>query len=149
MNCSGQPYCSSRREAGFTLIEVMIVAAVVAILAAVAYPAYEDSRRRAARADVQSDLMELAQASERFFSQNNRYDQTRAGAAYVLPFTQSPRSGVGLKYNILFVTAAAGQTYTLQAVPVGKQVADVCGTLTINQLGVSTPALGTNGRPCW
>ncbi len=140
---------SVHREAGFTLIEVMIVVAVVAILASLAYPAYDESRMRAARADAQSDMMVLAQISERFFTENNRYDQTRAGVAYALPFNQSPRTGVGVKYNIVFATGAAGQTYTLQAVPVGKQVADACGTLTINQLGVTTPALGTNGRPCW
>ena len=140
---------AQRRQAGFTLIEMMIVVAIIAILAAVAYPSYQDSIRKSARADAQADLMELAQASERFFTLNNRYDQTRAGVVYVLPFAQSPRSGVAVRYNIGFVSAAPGQAYVLQAVPQGAQVAEVCGTLTINQAGVTTPAVGTDGRNCW
>ena len=136
-------------QKGFTLIEVMIVVAIIGILAAIAYPSYQDSIRRSARADVQADLMELAQTSERFFTTNNRYDQTRAGVAYVLPFTQSPRAGTSVRYNIAFVSAAPGLTYVLQAVPAGTQAADTCGTLTINQLGVTTPAVGTDNRNCW
>ncbi|MBA4263895.1 MAG: type IV pilin [Comamonadaceae bacterium] len=134
---------------GFTLIEVMIVVAIIGILAAVAYPSYQESVRKSARADAQADLMELAQISERFFTTNNRYDQTRAGAPYVLPFAQSPRSGANPRYNINFAAPAPGQAYLLQAVPAGAQVADTCGTLSINQLGVTLPALGTNNRPCW
>lgn len=138
-----------RLHSGFTLIEVMIVVAIIGILAAVAYPSYQESVRKSARADAQADLMELAQISERFFTTNNRYDQTRAGAPYVLPFAQSPRSGANPRYNINFAVPAPGQAYLLQAVPAGAQVADTCGTLSINQLGVTLPALGTNNRPCW
>lgn len=140
---------SKEQQSGFTLIEVMIVVAIIGILAAVAYPSYQESVRKSARADAQADLMELAQISERFFTTNNRYDQTRAGVAYVLPFAQSPRSGANPRYNINFAAPAPGQAYLLQAVPAGGQVADTCGTLSINQLGVSLPALGTNNRPCW
>lgn len=140
---------TSGAQSGFTLIEVIIVVAIIGILAAVAYPSYQESIRRSARADVQSDMMELAQVSERFFTANNRYDQTRVGAPFALPFAQSPRTGANPRYNINFVSAAPGQTYLLQAVPVGAQAADTCGTLSINQLGVTLPALGANNRPCW
>ena len=140
---------TSSFQSGFSLIELMIAVAIIGILAAIAYPSYQDSIRRSARADAQADLMELAQTSERFFTTNNRYDQTRAGVAYVLPFAQSPRSATGVRYNIAFVSAAPGLAYVLQAVPIGPQVDDKCGTLTINQLGVTTPVLGTDGRNCW
>jgi type IV pilus assembly protein PilE len=93
--------------------------------------------------------MELAQISERFFTLNNRYDQSRAGAAYALPFTQSPRDGASVRYNFGFVSAAPGQAYVLQAVPFGGQAADPCGTLSINQAGVTTPTIGTDDRNCW
>jgi type IV pilus assembly protein PilE len=93
--------------------------------------------------------MELAQISERFFTLNNRYDQSRAGVAYTLPFAQSPRTGNAVRYNIGFASAAPGQAFVLQAVPAAPQAADTCGTLTINQLGVTTPTIGTDGRNCW
>jgi len=136
-----------RAHLGFTLIEVMIVVAIVAILAAVAYPSYQDSVRRAARGDAQSDLMEIAQNAERFFTQQNQYAATRAGVPYALPFNQSPR-GAGARYNIN-IAFPTPQTFVLQAVPTPVQAADACGTLTINQLGVTGPAVGTDGRPCW
>lgn len=137
----------NRNTRGFTLIEIMIVVAIVAILAAVAYPSYQESVRRAARADAQSGMMEIAQNAERFFTQQNQYAATRAGLPYVLPFNQSPLGGAArYNFNIAFPTP---QTFVLQAVPTPVQAADACGNLTINQLGVTGPALGTDGRPCW
>ncbi|MBA4215123.1 MAG: hypothetical protein C0449_18770 [Polaromonas sp.] len=139
-------------QRGFTLIEIMVVVAIIGILAAVAYPSYIDSVRRSARADAQSDIMQIAQTAERFFTLNNRYDQTRVAppavpAPFVLPMNQSPRSG-GARYNIN-IAFPTPQSYVLQAVPAGSQVGDVCGTLAVNEAGTTTPALGTDGRACW
>lgn len=143
----GTQVTTRRTQQGFTLIEVMIVAAIIAILAAVAYPSYREYVQRAARADAQSDMLEIAQIAERFFTANNQYAASRAGVAFALPFTQSPRTG-GARYNfnIAFPTP---QTFVLQAVPAAPQAGDPCGTLTLNQLGVTGPNVGTNGRDCW
>lgn len=124
---------------GFTLIELMIVVAIVGILAAIAYPSYQDYVRRTARADAQADMLELAQWMERRFTTNNA---SYAGA--VLPFNQSPRTGAA-RYNINLINLGAA-TYGIQAVPQGGQAADVCGTMTVNQLGVTTPAAPAD---CW
>lgn len=138
-----------RAQFGFTLIEVMITVAIIGILTAIAFPSYQEYVRRTARADAQSDMMEYAQIAERFFTVNNRYDQTRAAVpvAFSLPSAQSPRSGAA-RYN-LNIAFPTNQSYVLQAVPVGGQAVDACGTLSINQLGVSLPVNGTDGRPCW
>lgn len=138
-----------RPQLGFTLIELMITVAIIGILSAIAFPSYQEYVRRTARADAQSDMMEYAQIAERFFTLHNRYDQTRAAVpvAFSLPSGQSPRSGAA-RYN-LNIAFPTSQSYLLQAVPVGGQAVDVCGTLSINQLGVSLPANGTDGRPCW
>jgi len=138
---------AKRSNRGFTLIEVMIVVAIIGILAAIAYPSYQEYVRRAARADAQSDMLEIAQIAERFFTTNNQYAASRAGVAFVLPFAQSPRSG-GARYN-MNMAFPTPQTFVLQAVPAAPQAADACGTLTLNQLGVTGPNLGTDGRPCW
>jgi type IV pilus assembly protein PilE len=135
-----------RRQVGFTLIELMIVVAIVGILAAVAYPSYQDSIRRSARADAQSDMAQIVQTAERFFTTNNRYDEDRAAVAFALPFAQSPRTG-GARYTLSYNNGTPS-TYLLTATPAGSQVGDACGTMTINQLGVTTPATA-GGRPCW
>jgi len=148
IRCSApMPY----RLAGVTLLELMIVVTIVAILGAIAYPAYDNHVRKSYRADAQSDLLELASFMERFFTENNRYDQDTGGTAVSLPFSQTPRSGTA-RYQIAFTTGSLTATaYTLQATAqsVGSQNADPCGNMTIDQTGAKTPATGTDGRSCW
>jgi type IV pilus assembly protein PilE len=127
---------------GLTLIELMIVVAIVGILAAIAYPSYQAQLRDARRADGQGALLELAQYMQRFYTENNRFDQDTGGAAVALPFTQSPRDP-GDKYYNLSLQAVAATAYTLQAVPIGAQAGDDCGTMTLTQTGTKTPA------NCW
>lgn len=132
---------SLRKGWGFTLIELMIVVAVVAILASIAYPAYQDSVRKSRRGEAKADLMELTQGYERFYTVNNTY----VGFGAVLPYTQSPRTGLA-RYNI--TSAETATTFTLTAAPTaaGGQNADTCGTLSINNLGIKTSA---DNATCW
>ena len=134
-------YDSRADAGGFTLIELMIVVAVVAILAAIALPAYQDAIRKGHRGQAKSDLVESAQTYERFRTINNTYD------GYALPFAQSPRVGTA-RYIITTVDDVG--TFTLTATPQGAQASDArCMTLTINQLGVKTESGTGTVQDCW
>lgn len=134
----------SRREAGFTLIEVMIVVAIVAILAAIAYPSYIEHVKRAHRADAKTALLENAQFLERNFTESNVYNKTSANADITLPQTQSPASGTAI-YTVSATTLSA-TAYRLTATPVvgGSMDGDSCGNFTLSNLGVK----GTVAE-CW
>lgn len=128
-----------RYTTGFTLIELMIVVAIIGVLAAIAFPLYQKQVESTRRANAESDLTQLSQVMERQFATS--FDYTKA----TLPFFKSPQNGTTF-YNISFVTGTlTAKTYTLQAVPTNGQTDDDCGTLTIDQAGTRTPT--TNG--CW
>jgi len=132
-----------RRPRGFTLVELLIVVAIVGILAAIAYPAYQSSVMKSRRADARAVLMEAAQFMERFYTVNFRYD------AAVLPaaLEESPKEGATKYYDIQLTANAAD--FTLSAVPLGAQSGDVCGTLTIDNTGAKGQATGKTVDECW
>lgn len=136
---------------GFTLIEVMIVVAVIAILAAVAYPSYQKSIAKTRRAAAQGCLVEMAQFMERFYTTNMRYDQTAAATpvAVALP-SPACRADMTNFYTFGFSTDEPTEsTYALQAVPQGAQatVDANCGTLTLTQAG--TKGKTGTATDCW
>lgn len=134
-----------RRESGFTLIEVMIVVAIIGILAAIGYPSYQEQVAKSRRADAQRALMEAEQYMRRFFSAQDTF----AGVVLPQALRTAPRAGSGAAaYNIQLVeggavvgvaagtpTTAAG-TFTLRAQRTGSMAADRCGDLTITNTGV-------------
>jgi type IV pilus assembly protein PilE len=134
------------KAAGFTLIELMIVVAIVAILAAVAYPAYGDFVMRGRRADAREMLQRIAAAQERFYTNRNRYSDDLTTAAGLGLGTTLSEGGY---YDIAVAVAADGQTFTLTATPQGPQATDDCANLVINNVGSrSYSGASTNGS-CW
>ena len=122
----------TRSQTGFTLIELVIAAAIIAIIAAIAFPLYQNQVQETRRTTAKADLVELNQWMERRYS--NGFDYRDAGNNPVLPFNQSPQNGTAF-YNISFVGNATRDTFTLQAVPTGAQANDDCGTLTLDEQG--------------
>ena len=129
---------------GFTLIEIMIVVVVLGILAAIAYPNYQDYVLRSHRAAATGCLVEISQFMERNRTTTLRYDQDEAAGAINNARIQQLACTDDLRYAVSFAEGPAQRSYTLQAVPTGPQVNDSCGTLKLNQAGVRTPAVD-----CW
>jgi len=121
------------KRAGFTLVELMMVVAVVSILVAIAYPAYTQQMLKGRRTAAQSDLMELAQFMQRYYSENKRYRDS-LGAAPALPFTQSPKDSSSKVYD-LTVATASDTSYTLTATPIAGGPQADNGKLTLDQTG--------------
>lgn len=121
-----------RSGVGFTLIELMITVAIVGILAAIAYPSYQNSLQRSWRSNAASCLMELAQQMERRFTSSSSY----LGA---LPAVGCINEGsMPTRYTFSFAASEPNaNTFVILAQPVagGPQASDACGDLSINQLG--------------
>jgi len=131
------------RTKGFTLIELMIVVAIVGLLAAIAYPSYQEYIARARRADAKTVLLENAQFLERFYTQNGTY----AGAN--LPFVESPKDGATKFYDLAFVARTA-TSFEIQAEPKNAQSGDRCGRLIVNQSNQKSVAgAELDGVTCW
>lgn len=137
---------------GFTLIEVMIAVAIVAIIASLAYPSYREHVLRTHRADCTAVLLEAASALERYYSANNSYAGATVGANGI-PSTcpkDAAAAGGTARYNITLALSNANLAYTLTATPTGGQTADVCGNLTLTQTGVKgRSGSGKSVADCW
>lgn len=121
------------RYSGFTLIELMIVVSIIAMLAMIAIPAYNDSVTKARRADGMSALMDAMARQERFFTENNSYT-TDLGQASI-----SANSQEGY-YTVSAAACGSGITscVIITAAPTSAQLHD--GALTLNSRGQRTPA---------
>ena len=138
---------------GFSLIELMITVAIVALLAAIALPSYTNSVRKAKRMDAKIALLDMASRQERFFSTNNTYTTAAANLGYTTLPASVPGSGT-TTYEISVSAATAG-AYSLLATPKTDQLKDSCGSYSINQLGVQANTFSGAGlsptlsADCW
>lgn len=147
------PTSPNAKRAGFTLIEVMIVVAIVAILASIALPSYTSYIARAKRADARTQLLQVAQFMQRFYTANDNYVQDRASnlVATQVPLNLKQSPGDGTAVYTLNISAVTTTDFTLQMVPVagGPMAGDPCGTFTLTSTGVRG-VTGTLPRDtCW
>lgn len=139
------------RTSGFTLIELMIAAVIVALLAAVALPSYRQYVTTAARGQAKATLLNTVQLQERYFTNNNTYLAIAAAAAGGLIQSYSGSDFGSRKYDITVTAGATGDiktSFTATATPSNGFADSSCGVLTIDNLGAKTSASGTVAS-CW
>lgn len=142
------------RNRGFTLIELMIAVAVVGILAAIAYPSYQQYVERTRRGDAIASLMSLAQAQERHMARCGGYaDSITDTATCADAGLGRPATSEEGYYNLALTNIASDATYTLTATPTGAQASDgLCSQFSLTHLGQRAAQDADGGNTteqCW
>ncbi len=144
----------SKRNSGYTLVELLVTVAIVAALAAVAVPSYRQYVMRAKRADATTALLRVAAMQERFYIQNNTYASTAE-------MDDAPPAGLGITgtergYYTLAIDSAdltTGYTATATVVDGGEQADDTaCAAFTVTAQGgrgATDSGGASNTDRCW
>ena len=130
------------KNTGFTLIELMIVVAIIGIISAIAYPSYDGYMKKSRRSDAKVGLTAMADKQERFYLQNNTYTTNAANVG---------GTGTDENWYVLSIDSADvnGFALTATAVAAGPQAADTttssgdCTVMQLDSTGAKTPAA------CW
>lgn len=143
-------------QKGFTLIELLIVVAIIGILMSIAIPAYQDYIRKARRGDGKTALLTIAQAMERFYTENSTYSAATVGTAstavgktttvegyYTIAFDSAPTAATICGSTT--TTSPSASAFRICATPTGAQANDTCSVLSLSHTGAKSPTSGG----CW
>jgi type IV pilus assembly protein PilE len=108
------------KESGYTLVEIMIVVAIVGIISAIAFPAYQGYMTDTYRAQALTDLRVCALALDRYFSDGFTYVGATIGSAATDECNSASPTQGAVQYDISFSSGPTQNDYTLQAIPTGE-----------------------------
>ncbi|RZT41393.1 type IV pilin protein [Cupriavidus agavae] len=144
------------RQAGFTLAELMVTVAIIGILAAFAYPSYQEFVRKGRRTEAKVALMENMQLFERHFSQVNTYYGAGTTTVWQDYKKYSGDSQAGAKYTVaanINCGSSDGQCVELRATPAANFPDPTCDTLVLRSTGEKLVIIGTaaakTDATCW
>jgi type IV pilus assembly protein PilE len=142
----------SSRVRGYTLTELLVTMAVLAIIVAVAVPAYTSQMVKTRRADARNALLDIAGREERFLSVSNTYSQLTTDVGYTGAWPQNVNNGYyQVSVQVPDPNQAAGVTsFLITATPINAQANDgMCGSFTLNQIGVQGSTGTATPATCW
>ncbi len=128
-------------QRAFTLIELLIVILILTILAAIAWPSFQQTIQTSRRADARVALLDAARGLERCQTRHDQYTHATCGV---------PQTSPEGYYRITEAQPRTATTYRLRATPIGAQIHDAesCAWLELDHRGQRTAA-GTAGPSCW
>ena len=143
LRCDAQNASRPIKPAGLSLVETLLVLAMLAVVLSWAVPQYQNHLRRAQRQLAKLSLMQTAQWLERAAATQGAYPSPALVPAALLQVA-------GGTYQIQLQTDAAANTFALQAVPQASQAPDACGVLTLNHLGEQgVQHASLSAKECW
>ena len=135
-------------DAGFTLLELMVTVAIVAILAAIAYPFYTGQVEKARRADAVTSLEQFSLNQAKWRANNTAYTATMADVWD--NFDGTTATSLDDHYDLAIVGGSVSATgFTATAAPAGVQAGDACGTFAIDEDGPITDDASYADAVCW
>ena len=138
------------RAGGFTLIELMIAVAVVAILGTIAMASYTSQIQKSRRTDARSAILDLAGREEKLFSTLNAYSATPSELGYSVNPDSFPFNLTNNDYQISLVIGNPPVSYTITATAINAQAGDTkCASLSIDQLGTQSTTGTDSVSSCW